>query len=542
MISRIRYAVALLLFAVLALPVPQAQAQQRKAVALLSVSSIDGLLGNISYLTDAGGAPDVGQMVSLMSNAYLEGVDRANPIGMVLTTDGQEFLPLGFVPVKDLDKVLTSLEESVGEPRELGNGIKEIAGIQPIFLKEQDGWAFVGQTVESMANLPQNPVAMLGQMPKEYDIAIRGNIQNIPKQYLDMAVSALQDGVKQGLQQLPDEDRAAQEEVIKAQMQQMETYIKESDQITIGWKTEPAEKRTFLDMTFTAVPGGALAKQMNSMADAKSDFSGFLLPGAAMTLNISSEIPKEQIQSSVDALAGLKETLLREIEKDDDLPDDQARKAAKEMAGAALDIFIETIKTGKMDGGASVVLKPGDLTVLAGFHVADGREVEKVLRRVAELAKDEPDFPGIKFNADRTDGVEFHTMSMPVPEEEDARKILGDKVEVAVGVAADSAYFGFGKGCVASLKSIISTQPKQKPVPPFQMTISATPIMEFVSAIKDNPLVGSVTEALKESGDKDHVTIKGIPIKNGFTYRIELEEGILRAIGEAVQMASNGGF
>lgn len=543
--TRSRYTLAMLLLGMLALPVANAHAQaQQKNVAMMSVSSIDSLLGNINYLTEAAGAGEFGQMLGMMSAGYLEGIDRANPVGIILTTDGQqEFLPLGFVPVKDLSKVLSSMEESVGRPKDLGNGIKEIPNFPPIFMKEQNGWAFIGQTVESMANLPKDPVAELGQLPKDYDVAIRGIVQNVPKQYIDMAVSALQDGVRQGIENMPEDDQKGQKALIESQMKQMETFIKESDQITIGWKTEPAEKRTFLDMTFTAVPGGALAKQMNAMANAKSDFTGFMLPGAAMTMNMSSEIPEEQIQTSVDMIEGLKETIMREIDKDENLEDDaEMAAAAKDMVGAAMDILSETMKTGKIDGGASVMLKPGDITVLAGFHVADGDEIVKVLKKAADAAKSEPEFPGINFNADRSNGVEFHTMTVPVPEDEEARSILGNTLTMAIGTSKDSAYIGLGQNCVAQLKTIIAQQPKQKSAPPFQMTFALTPIMEFVSGIEDNPLVGSVLEGLQESANKDHVKLHGLPVKNGFTYRIEMEEGVLRAIGEAVQMSSAGGF
>ena len=212
------------------------------------------------------------------------------------------------------------------------------------------------------------------------------------------------------------------------------------------------------------------------------------------------------------------------------------------MVSAALDIITATIKTGKFDGAMSVMLKPGDISVLGGFHVADGQDIEKTLRRLADMAKDEPDFPGINFNADRAGDVNFHTMSVPVPEDDDARKLMGDVLEMAVGTGKDSTYVGFGKNCISQLKSIMSSQPKQKPVPPFEMVVSATPIMEFAAAAEENPLIGSVMEALRESGGKDHFMLKGIPVKNGFTYRIELEEGILRGIGEAVKMANGGGF
>lgn len=541
LIRHIRSVMPLLLLSLVAMPVAQAQAQQqRKTVAVMSISSIDGILGNVKYLTEAAGSPDVGQMVTLMSSAYLDGIDRANPVGMVLNTDGQEFAPLGFVPVKDLDKVFAVLEDSVGSPRDAGNGIKEIPGPTSMFVKEQGGYAFIGQTIESMDSLPQNPVADLGNLPKEYDFALRGYVQNVPPEYLQMAVQGLQEGVKQGISQLPEEDREQQERMIDVQLKQMETYIKESDQLTIGWKTEPQNKRTYIDITFSAIPGGNLAKQMNAMANATSDYSEFVIPGAAMSMNFSGEIPPDQIQTSIDAINGMKAAAMKEIERDEKLEEKGARDAAKEMLEAGIDIFVETIKTGKMDAAASVVLDSGDVQLLGGFHVADGQSVEKVLRRLAEMAKEEPDFPGINFNADESNGVTFHTIAMDVPaDEEDARKIIGDKLEMAIGVGETSAYIGFGKDCLNNLKQIIGKQTKAKAILPFELTVSLAPIMEFVNNMEENPLVESVMESLQDD-QKDHVRLSVRPIENGFTYRIEMEEGILRAIGTGIKMADAG--
>ena len=362
--------------------------------------------------------------------------------------------------------------------------------------------------------------------------------------YLTMAVMMLQDGIKQGLQQLPEEDRAAQEEMMRANMKQLETFINESDEITLGWKTDPVGKRTYIDMRFTAIPGGELAKQMAALANTKSDYTNFIIPGAAMTINVSSKIPPEQIPSSVQTIKSLKENAFREIDKDDNLDSPAAKTAAKELLGSALDILVATMATGKIDGGASVLLKPQAMTIVGGFHVADGKEIKVILERVVKMAKDDKDFPGIKFDADEQSGVVFHTMSIPIPEEEEARKILGETLEMAVGVGAQSAYFGFGVDCVEKLKTIIATQAKQQPVPPFQITISLGPVMEFISSIdeKNNALVGSVRDALQLADSKDHVKIQGLSIPNGVTYRVEIEEGVLRAIGEAAKMAPALGF
>ena len=522
----------------LAASVSQVQAQQ-KTVAVLSISSVDDVLGNIKYLTESAGSGELGQMATLTLGAYLEGVDRGNPVGMVLNTDGRDFTPLGFIPVKDLDAVFAALEDTVGTPNDAGDGIKEIAGFPTVYVKEQGGYAFVGQTIESMKNLPQNPVLSLGNLPKEYDFAIRGFAQNVPEEYLQMAVQGLQQGVKQGLESLPEEDKAQQQRMIELQLKQMESYIKESDQLTLGWKTEPENQRTYIDITLSAIAGSDLAKQMNAMADATSDYTGFILPGSAVALNFSGEVPEEQIQTSIDAIEGMKAAALKEIARDENLDEKGAREAATEMLGAAIDIFIDTIKTGKMDAAASLVLEPGNPQLLGGFHVANGKSVEDMLRRIAELAKDEPNFPGIKFDADKANGVAYHTMSVPIPAgEADARKIIGDTLEVAVGVGPTSAYIGVGRNCVNSLKGIIGKQQKSQKCTPFELTVSVTPIMEFVNSIEPNPLIGAVMDALKDQ-ENDHVRLSVLPVENGFRYRIEMEEGVLQAIGAGIRMAGS---
>ena len=181
MIRHIRsFAALLCLIAFFATPFSLLHAQEQKTVAVMSISSVDDVLGNIKYLTESAGAGDMGQMVTLTLGAYLDGIDRGNPVGMVLHTNGQEFTPLGFIPVKDLDAVLTSLEDTVGTPEDAGDGIKEIPSFPTVFVKEQGGYAFVGQTIESLKNLPQNPVASLSNLPKEYDVALRGFVQKRP--------------------------------------------------------------------------------------------------------------------------------------------------------------------------------------------------------------------------------------------------------------------------------------------------------------------------------------------------------------------------
>jgi hypothetical protein len=46
--------------------------------------------------------------------------------------------------------------------------------------------------------------------------------------------------------------------------------------------------------------------------------------------------------------------------------------------------------------------------------------------------------------------------------------------------------------------------------------------------------VGAVAEALNQSAGTDHINITVKPISDGFTYRIEVEKGVLTALGEVL--------
>lgn len=524
----------------------QAQAEM-KTLAVLSVASIENILNNVEYLTEVGSAGDLGRMAKMFAVPYTQGLDNKKPIGFVLQSDGQEFVPLGFIPVKDLKATLALLSENLGAPRDVGDGIQEIPSpAQPIFVKEQNGWAFIGQTVESLKVLPQNPLDQLGKLPTEYDVAIRATVKNIPAQYREMAITTLKEGIQQGLAQRSDEDDAtynARKQLVQAQIEQIDKFINESDQLTVGWKVDPAGKRTYLDFAFTAIPGTEMAQQLALMGESKTDFAGFFSQDAAMSFNSAAKISAEQIEQSAAMLDNLRETAMKEIAKKEDM-NAKARQAATEMLSAVMNIFIDTMKTGQMDMGASLMLQPKAMTFVSGFHVADGQAVDKLVRRIDELAKGERDFPGIKFNAAQQAGVAFHTMSVPIPADEDARKILGETLDLAVGIGKSSAYFAVGKDCVAKLQEMItaSASQPQKSIPPFQVVLAATHIMEFVSSIEANPIITSILEGLKESDGKDHFLIHGLPVENGLIYRLELEEGIIKAAGRAAQMANAGGF
>lgn len=537
--SLCRMLVAAAMVAVLLVPTAPLWAQNAGPIAVLAVEPFDELMKDMSYLTEAAGQ---GEAVGDMEQALKEttqGMDTKRPMGVVVTADGDELAAVAFLPITDLAKMLEAGEATdLFESEDLGNGMHKLSRpfMEPMMLKAAGGWAFLAQKPEQLDNLPADPPALLKGLEQKYAAALRIHIQNVPPALREQAEALIREGMSMGMQPLPsetDEAYAARKKMATDQIEQMMTLVDETDQVTIGWDVDAAGKQTFIDIELKALPGTSLATQIAQQADATSQHSGFVHKDAAMFAHFAQTLVDADIERMRSWMQATRDNAMKEI-AGEGLDDTQAQ-AAKKVMGSMFDAMDATIKGGKLDGGAVVLLKGDSYFFAAGGQVADGKKIEESLRTLAELSKDEPDFPAIKWDAEKHAGVSFHTMSIPVPDEA-TQDILGETIEVVLGTSDTSFYIAAGTDAATQLKSIIDTSAANgaKKVPPAQISIAAKPILQFASQFA--PPIGLLAAVVGQSGDKDHIRITNKIIENGSITRITIEEGMLKAIGMAGAM------
>jgi hypothetical protein len=525
-------------------PAAIAQAQDVKPVAVVSIAPVDKILGDVDYLSKAAGQADAGRLATLIAGPYIDGLDRTKPSGAFVTLDGETPIAVGFVATKDLTRVLATLKDSVGEPKDVGDGVQQLGDSQ-VFLKLVGGYTFVAQDAAHLAKLPKDPAALLGGLEKTYTFAGRFSLKDVPRAMKDKWI----DELKQGFESAPVEiDDPAQREIAEKTarnaIEQIVAFINESNDITLGWAVDPVAKSTYIDVIFTAQDGTKLAKRMAALKEAKTDFAGFLLPGAAFTAISTHQADAEEVGQTLALLDGLRGQFMKEIEKEE--LDKDELDATKEMVNAFIDSLSATVKTGKLDGGAVVLAEPKALTVVAGGHIADAAKLEDALKKgVAFMQKKHPDElkdAEIKFDVAKYGGLRFHSVKYTVDDEE-VKKVFGEKLDVIVAAGDKALYVAFGAKAESTLKEVIdkSAASPGKAVQPMQMTVSIGPIIKLVDSIDPNP----ITAALKTAADKvkgnDRIQMNVKAVSNGEQIRFEIEEGVLQVIGEAAKSAQGGG-
>jgi hypothetical protein len=528
-----------------------------QTVAVIAGAKWDKLISDITFLGSLAGKPEAGQMIEGGFSFFTQGkglnaIDKSQPWGVIVQTDGAQFLAVGCLPLLKPKDLLDIAKGYGAEVKDADNGATELVlpNKRSVFFKHANNMGYIGATAASLARLPKNPQEVLAKLVSEYDLAGNIAVRNVPEMYRQYALQAMQAGVQQGLKKKDDESDeqfAQRQKMAEAQMEQMSRMINEVENVKFGVAVDSKDQKTFADFSYTFVPDSSLAKQMAGYGVSKTNFAGFFQADTAGSVLVASQRDKpltgDDLAQTEQMMQSARDQMNTAI--DQKIEDTDTREAIKGALGDWLDAVAETAKTGKMDGGGSLQLSADSLTLVAGVHVKDTSKVESGLKKLEAIAKKQPDFPGIQWNAAKHGDVTFHTIKLPVPEgEKSARQLLGSELDVAVGIGPESAYLAAGKNNLDAVNKAIdaSAANKGKTVTMLEFVSSLGPIMQAAAAQSEDPRHKAVAEKVAqylsaEGKGRDHVRAIGKAIPNGLAYHFEAEEGVLKAIGTAATEA-----
>ena len=530
---------------VTALPGCAQSSGEMKQVAVVGLTDYDSLLADINFVGGLVGNPQMAQVAKQMGDGFTQGMDHSRPLGVIVQTDGANFNGAICAPIADIEAFTSNLAGLGVEATLEGDTWKITANGQELYARQAGEWALLSVAPPFLDGLPDDPAAVIAEITDVYDLGVKINVENIPDYLKQMAVAQIQQGIEFSLQPLPgesDEQFQVRKETAHMQMQQLEEMINGLAEVTIGLAIESENNRALLDFVSTAVEGSKLADQIVANADIRTNYAGFLQPDAAMMMHFASKMTEADIAQVNQMFGAMRNQVRTAIEEEADLPNDEAREAVIAAMDSFLDAFKATIEAGSMDGGAVLDLSPTSMTMVAGGFVADPTKVEDGLKKLSDIAKEDPEFPGIQWDAESHADVSFHTLSVPVPGPE-PQKVFGETLEVAIGIGKQSVYFTLGRDCMEAVKKVIddSAAAPDAEAKPMEMSVSLIPILELASTMADQDdaqtleMIASVLKT--EAEGRDHLRITSVIEDGASRARIELEDGVLRAIGIAVMQA-----
>ena len=546
---------ALVLGALLCAPA-WADSQGTEPVVVISTAGYDALMADLACLGEIAGHPgldkSVDAIVTLATKGRgLAGVDKARPWGIAILPGEGKPTGYGFIPVTDLKALLDLLAELGHKSSDAGDGLIEIDTKQEgkrLLVRECNGWAFFADKPECLANLPDDPGQLLTGMAPQYDWAVRLNICKAPPQHREKLVEAIRAHAEKHLDEAKgtEAQKALYHVIARIILSDIETAIKELEQITIGGSFDHEAKTASLEATVTALEGTSSAAKLAQLKESVTNLAGFQLPDAAVTAGVAVQCSDINTEAVTALFGAIKTAAFEEIDKKVD-SQEKAEKA-KEFLGRLLRAAAETVAGGQFDRRMSLLLKPDAVTLVGATLVANGPDLEQTLGMLVEAARKKHGEEVDKFftpNAEEYNGVRLHVLSIPITDKcdhhEDAVALVGEKLDVVFGVHDKAVGFAAGRDAMKTMKQVIdqSIASGQQETLPAQCSVSLQQVADFLAAVaeeKEKPIAEAAAAILKESSGKDHITAVVQPIERGLKCTLQMEEGVLRVLAEAQKL------
>ena len=528
-----------------------------KPVAVLSFAGYDRLEQSLDIIGKLSGNPALkllpeASLKMLTMGKGLAGLDKSRPWGVVVELDLAK--SYAFLPVTDLKQLTETVEILSGKPLEVvGGAYKLDTPKQTLFAREQGKWAIVSATPESLANVPADPSAALGALPKQYDLAISLHVANVPPELLDTYLSMAQSSMEQATKGSDGEKDQAAQEMGKKTFESLAATVKDLEDVTLGLAIEPKSNKAVFDVQYTAKANSKFAAKLAACKPVKTQFAALHDPSATLSAGVSASLSPDDVEQILAMAANWQKLLVQKVEEKGELPDSDLKKL-EQMIGDLFDVLKATVRKGVIDFGLAVNLKPGESTLIKGARVAEPAKLDHALRLAVQLASELGPHPeavakAVQLDAGKYHEFAFHKVTIPLAgggkDTENLIKLVGDQLVVIVALGNDSVYVAAGKDPEAALKQAIDKSQAAGPqtVPPAQLVLSYRSIAQLLEVVGDEKaqmFATVLSGALAASAGKDHLRITGEPIERGVRVRCEVEEGLLTALG-TVSKAMAGG-
>ena len=512
-----------------------ALAEEDPTVGVVSISSYEQFMQHANVLGEIMGFPNLQQMVELQiaqltGGQVIQSLDKTKPIVVDVRLGKKEPYALVCLPVTSLKELLQSLPAPLGETEDVGNDVLRLKNTpDPMYIKAGDGWSYWTQKKDHLVAVPKNPEQLVADLPKKYLVGFRALMQKIPPEKRAEAIGFLELMAQMSLAGGGgDANNAVQLESIQQQIAMLRQWIDDTNEVTLGVGLDKEDKSVHFDVIMTAKSGSDIEKSYARFKKGKSDHAGFLHEDAAigMSVNLHGKPAKEELDLLNVQQKMLHAQMIANLDSAPELSEEE-KGQLKEASGKLMDIFYDTARSDNIQAGMAAFVNERS-TIVFGGKVTDGNALEGAIKQLVEIAGKKLSIPLANWEAENHGFYRIHTWKTSVPDE-DTKQLLGEELEIAIGVNASSIYLAIGGNSIADLKKTIdaAAEASKTPSDPFEAFVKLGPLVDLAASQEDGKQFVPLTGMLRE---KDQIIYAVQPVAGGIHLRIVFQQNLLRAI------------
>lgn len=507
----------------------QSAAAERQILAVAACDSYGDLKKQIAWLGNQINNPGLAGMVESVlllgtQGKGLAGLDVKRPLGVVLTTAGDDLSAHAFVPVKDVDKLLDSLQSITG-PVDRSDDSRRITlpSGERLVVVEKNGWAIL--SLEGGDAGIADPAAIFAPLVADFSLGIEAFPSLLPKSLQKQLQTLLQQGAAAAAangQSLDDDS-----------LQAAVAGLSQTESLTLGLAIDSEKNRVFLENRVMAVAGSQAAA---AIAAAGNGVLTVATPAAAdgkqpaLYLHAVQPLTKE---SQTQALQVFDQAL--DQARDQVLANARADALVQTLALVCREILAGMLASGGIDAvlaiDTSETTEENPLPALfAGTRVKEGTAIEKQLKQLLADKKNLPAGVSVAFDTDTVATARLHAVRLDLSASPVAEK-LGDSLEITLAIAPEYVFVLAGGDPKKRLAELLKTNGRKnataKPVATVQLAMDR--LLDYAAQLGAGPQATLAAEAARVGTEGSLVQLLIRPIERGLATRLSVDAGVLRA-------------
>jgi hypothetical protein len=394
----------------------------------------------------------------------LAGLDVNRPAGVVVTAEGPAGAPVvrGFVPVKDLGKLLAALQGVIG-PAQEQDGVRLISppGMPPIVIVEKDGWAIVAP--QGSPEAPAGLEKALDPVVKAFSLGVQVFPARMPEGMRKQLEAMLQQAAAMQARQ-----QGAPADAGDLPLPAVLTRIQDVETILFGANVDIDKERVYLENRATMVAGADAAAMYGDMAKAASTMATPATADgkpAAVRGHVAMAIP-ESLREDAKELPEVIPTegigmLLQEIVS-----------AMVDTGGLDASLSIDTTTAGASRGTALPA-------VTVGMRVKDGAALEAALKKVVT-----GDGVEARFDVGKAGKANLHRVEIDRADDSSGGVslvdvLLGEKLTLTLAITPTQAFLLLGDDVEQRAAVVVDGTPAADAKPIAGLDASLAPLLRW---------------------------------------------------------------
>ncbi len=509
-------------------------AAAQEPVIVVSMRSIDGVMGDLKYILSAAGNPELGDLVDGMVDQFTQGkgfagMDLTKPLGAYISVGagGNPDMVL-FVPVSDQKKFRDLLKTMLPRQKEQQAGVFSMqVENQTWYGKFARGHCFL-TLLPAALNAPADPAKFADA---KYSVRLQADLAKLPAEVKDGLVEQREAAIEAAPVERP-EPRSEAEQRIRQRSQKVVSQlfrllVRDSSRLSVGLTLDKKTKTLAVEADVVPKPGSELAALVAGYGKTPSAFAALAGPDSALSLTLASPVAPSVRDIFRDVVKTRIDESRASIQNSPKLTTAAQKKAAADLIDRLGKLLEASAEAAKMDAAIVMNGEPGGKAQLvAAATVRDG---DQFLNGLEDAAKQAGDASRLTIDVAKAGATRIHAVKIEADAE--LTKRFGD-APAHLAIRDDTVFFAVGGDSLAAIKSAIDNVGKPADNrPPVSLRVRPSKLVAMFPS--DDPAQADLARKAFD-GAGDHMAMDLVADERGSRLRLEFGEGFLRLMSLSV--------